>query len=72
MPNVDGHEMIHRLRLWEQQNGRAATPVVAMTAHSDLEQSGLEKIHWDSVLQKPFSYLKLLSVVRTYLGPVTK
>jgi two-component system, NarL family, sensor histidine kinase BarA len=69
MPGMDGRQATEAIRQWESEQGRSATPIVALTAHAlanekrILLQSGL-----DDYLTKPISERQLAQVVLKWTG----
>ncbi|MFP5257894.1 MAG: PAS domain S-box protein, partial [Acidobacteriota bacterium] len=69
MPGMDGYETTRALRRQEQEQGRARTPVVALTAHAFEEhrQHSIEA-GCDDFQVKPIPKARLLSVLETWLS----
>jgi PAS domain S-box-containing protein len=67
MPVMTGYEAAQRIRGWEEEQGRALTPIIAMTA-SVLEAEVQEAIHagCTASLRKPIRMRTLLEAVRKY------
>ncbi|MFI8747870.1 response regulator [Pseudomonas sp. NPDC077186] len=69
MPGMDGRQATEAIRQWESEQGRSATPIVALTAHALanekrlLLQSGM-----DDYLTKPISERQLAQVVLKWTG----
>lgn len=69
MPGMDGREATEAIRQWESEQGRSATPIVALTAHAlanekrALLQSGL-----DDYLTKPINERQLAQIVLKWTG----
>jgi two-component system, NarL family, sensor histidine kinase BarA len=69
MPGMDGRQATEAIRQWENQQGRAPVPIIALTAHAlanekrTLLQSGL-----DDYLSKPISERQLAQVVLKWTG----
>ena len=56
MPHMDGFEAARRIRAWESENGRDATPIVALTAHVVGAQANLwREAGMDDCVTKPFT-----------------
>ncbi|MBF0621286.1 MAG: PAS domain S-box protein [Magnetococcales bacterium] len=75
MPVVDGYSATRRIRAWEKSHGRAAVPIVALTAHalaSDREKS-LQAGCTDHVT-KPVKKAVLMDTIRQYIerAPLSK
>ncbi|MCC7410628.1 MAG: response regulator [Gammaproteobacteria bacterium] len=69
MPVMDGHEATRRIRAWEAAQGRAPTPVVALTAHALKEEMDKSLAAGCTAhLTKPIKKATLLASVRHYLG----
>ncbi len=67
MPVMDGYTVTRKFREWERQNGRARTPVVALTAHAFKEDVEVAiEAGADGHLTKPVSRETLLEAVRIY------
>ncbi|OSM04974.1 response regulator [Magnetofaba australis] len=64
MPQMDGLTATQEIRLWEAQNGRERTPVVALTAHAvvDMLQSA-EEVGCDGFMTKPIKKRQLLKLL---------
>ena len=73
MPIQDGFETTKRLRNWEAQSERSATPVVALTAHV-LQESRQQcsAAGMDGYLGKPFSLSGLGSILHRWLPQVSR
>ena len=69
MPVMDGYTATRRIREWEAEQGRVATPVIALTAHAFTEdvQRSLDA-GCDSHLSKPIKKSMLLHVLERYRG----
>jgi PAS domain S-box-containing protein len=67
MPVMDGLEATRRMRELERQTGRAATPILALTANALVED--VERSHaagCDTHLSKPISKEKLVAAIETF------
>lgn len=67
MPEMDGYEATRAIRAFENETGRAATPIVCLTAHvlaDDVERS--EEAGMDDYLSKPVSKEKLYNIIRRW------
>ncbi|MEO5333174.1 MAG: ABC transporter substrate-binding protein [Magnetococcus sp. YQC-5] len=72
MPLMDGFETTRRLRIWEEQAGKAQTPVIALTAHVLPEsRQQCRAAGMDDYLHKPFSQTDLGGVLYRWL-PLAK
>lgn len=68
MPEMDGYELMKRLRSWETQNRRSQVPSIALTAHvnpSDVEDA--HKAGYHLHLSKPVNVRDLEEAVRRLL-----
>ncbi|ABK45889.1 PAS/PAC sensor hybrid histidine kinase [Magnetococcus marinus MC-1] len=67
MPLVDGYTATRRIRAWEQQQGRPAVPIVALTAHA-LKEDEMRSLEagCDAHLTKPIGKKQLLQVLAHY------
>lgn len=67
MPVMDGYEATRRIRGWEEEQGRALTPIIALTA-SALESELQKAIDagCTASLRKPIRLLTLLEAVRKH------
>ncbi|MBF0498445.1 MAG: PAS domain S-box protein, partial [Deltaproteobacteria bacterium] len=68
MPIMDGYTATRTIRAWEQETGRDALPIIALTAHAFAEdvKKSLEAGYSDH-LSKPIRKDKLIEVVCQYL-----
>ncbi len=69
LPGIDGREATARIRAAEQETGRAATPIVALTAHAFKEDR--EKcldVGMNDYLAKPFAEEALAEILIRFLG----
>jgi CheY-like chemotaxis protein len=70
MPKLDGYEAMRRFREWERAEGRARTPIVAVTAHAFQEDIDRAiKAGADAQLTKPFRRDSLLESIELYQRP---
>lgn len=67
MPHVTGADLIATLRAEEAASGRAAVPVILMTAASVARARAVQA---DAVLCKPFDLAQLDDLLRRFLRPV--
>ncbi len=69
MPEMDGTETLQRLRRFEEENNRAKTPVVLLTADdTDGAMAKYLEIGFDGYLSKPIQPHQITEKVRFYLG----
>ncbi|GAB6041879.1 response regulator [Endothiovibrio diazotrophicus] len=68
MPVMDGHEATRAIRAWEREQGRAPTPIVALTAHAmrEDEEKSLAA-GCDGHLTKPIRKAKLMEAISTFV-----
>ncbi len=69
MPDMDGYEATQAIRAFEEEAGRAPTPIVCLTAHvmeSDIEAA--HKAGMDDYLSKPISKDKLDRTIARWAG----
>lgn len=69
MPVMDGHEATRRIRRFESEQARAATPIIALTAHAIKEE--IDKClaaGCDSHLSKPIKKAVLVDTLERYFG----
>ncbi|CAG0981450.1 partial CAI-1 autoinducer sensor kinase/phosphatase CqsS, partial [Rhodocyclaceae bacterium] len=68
MPVLDGYAATERIRDWERDNGRAAVPIVALTADAfEEDRRRCEAVGMDDFLTKPISAEALLAILRRWL-----
>ncbi len=68
MPIMDGHTATREIRRWEKENGREATPIIALTAHAvkeDMDKS--IQAGCNSHLTKPIKKITLLQTIDQFL-----
>ena len=69
MPGMDGREATENIRQWESEEGRSATPIIALTAHALAnEKRALLRIGMDDYLTKPISERQLVQVILKWTG----
>ena len=68
MPEMDGFEATRAIRALEKQNGRTATPIVALTAHVANAGDEWRRAGMDDYLAKPFTIDTLTDVIAAHLG----
>ncbi len=67
MPVTNGIEATHQIRRWEHDNGRAATPIVAVTASAmHDERARYVEAGMNAVMLKPFSAGTLAELVSRF------
>lgn len=67
MPVMDGYEAIRLIRRWEKEQQRHATPVIALTGHTDA--ADIEKAQaagFTTHLTKPLKKAALLEAIQRY------
>ena len=73
MPNMDGYEATLRIRQMEQSRGGSHIPIVAMSANAFVED--MDKAYtagMDNYITKPIAPEEVDSVLKRYLGGITK
>ncbi len=68
MPVMDGHTATREIRRWEKENGREATPIIALTAHAvkeDMDKS--LQAGCNSHLTKPVKKATLLQTIDRFM-----
>ncbi|UFH48359.1 ATP-binding protein [Pseudomonas sp. KNUC1026] len=69
MPGLDGRQTTELIRQWEAEQGRAAMPIVALTAHAMAnEKRALLHSGMDDYLTKPISERQLAQTVHKWTG----
>jgi len=72
MPIMDGYEATRRIRAFEKEHGRAATRIIALTAHAMHEESERTRAAGcDAHLSKPIRKQHLLQAINDFTAPVT-
>ena len=74
MPVMDGYAATSRIREWEKIEGRARTPVVALSASAfEEDRQRSAEAGMDGFLAKPIDFSRLVAVVSKWLpaGPAT-
>jgi len=70
MPIMDGYEASKLMREFEVETQRLQTPIVAMTAHTQLEmQERCFANGMDDFVSKPIEYRYLVIILKKWLGP---
>lgn len=73
MPTMDGFEATRHIREWERANGRAATPIIALTADAFPEdRAHCLGIGMDEFIAKPINIHVLLKTLNRWLPTVSK
>ena len=68
MPIMDGHTATRAIRRWENEEGRPATPIIALTAHAIKEEMDKSKAAGCTThLTKPITKDTLLQALEPYL-----
>jgi PAS domain S-box-containing protein len=68
MPVMDGYQATRRIREWELANGKARTPIVALTADAFAEDCAkCLEAGMDDYLSKPVNFTELVAVLTKYL-----
>ena len=68
MPGMDGFEATRAIRGWEKAGGRAAIPILALTAHVAGSEEEWRAAGMDNYLTKPFTISELAVAIGEYLG----
>ena len=67
MPEVDGYAATRRIRRWEEENGRRAVPIIALTAHALLGHNEKSIAAGCSAhVTKPLKKSRLLEVIQQF------
>jgi len=70
MPDMDGYEATQEIRRREADEGRAATPIVALTAHVvGAAAEAWRDAGMDGVLHKPFTLAALAAALGRFMEP---
>jgi CheY-like chemotaxis protein len=73
MPIMDGYEATRRIRAFEKEHGRAATRIIALTAHAMAEESERTRAAGcDAHLSKPIRKQHLLQAIADFTAPPTE
>lgn len=70
MPVMDGYEAIRIMRLWEEEQKRGATPIIALTGNTleeDIKKA--QATGFTAHLTKPLKKQTLLEAIRRYAVP---
>ena len=59
LPDMDGHELIVKIREWEQEHNHRPAVIVAVTAHVDYKKHAAAELGFNAVMQKPLTMEKL-------------
>jgi len=70
MPEMDGYEAVRLIRAWEQEQGKARMPIIALTANATKEdiQKCLDS-GMDAYCSKPINPLHLFKEIEQLLNP---
>lgn len=69
MPVMDGIEASGKIRSFESENNRHATPIIAVTAHpEELENERLRQAGINGHLQKPYTADALINIVQSSIS----
>ncbi|MGE8357480.1 MAG: ATP-binding protein, partial [Microvirgula sp.] len=69
MPHMDGLEAVRRLRACEREQGRVATPVIALTASvQDTDREAAREAGMDGFAMKPLDVPRLLAEMARVVG----
>ncbi len=72
MPLCDGYEATERIRLWEQNEGRPRTPIIALTAHALAgDRERCQASGMDEYLTKPLRIDDLRAALEQWIGRAT-
>mgnify|MGYP000229215829 CR=1 FL=1 len=68
MPEMDGYDTTRAIRLWQTQNNKPDTPIIALTA-SALSETKLKcsEAGMDDFVSKPFDTNKLINLIKQKL-----
>jgi two-component system sensor histidine kinase BarA len=67
MPGMDGYEATRAIRLFEQENRRRTTPIIALTAHVQGEIDRWRAAGMNEYLTKPFTIATLSTAIGSFL-----
>ena len=71
MPVMDGLSAAQHIRVWEAEQCRNATPIVALTAHAERGYADIIlQVGMDDYLIKPIDFNQLQNTLRKWLGPI--
>lgn len=69
MPVMDGYSATRAIRAWEKQEGKTATPILALTAHALVEDAKKSlEAGCDAHITKPIKKTVLLETVQRFTG----
>jgi len=69
MPRMDGHEATRRIRAEEERIGASPTPIIALTAHSQLEdRAASAEAGMNGHISKPFTRDDLRQAIQEWSG----
>ncbi len=67
MPVLDGHEATRAIRIWEKNQNRRATPIIALTAHASAEEAERSLAAGCTThMTKPIKKAALLQAIESY------
>ena len=72
MPVMDGYSAVRKIRAWEEEQGRAATPIAALTASAteeDIRRS--DKAGCTAHVSKPIKKAHLIQMIRELTDPAS-
>jgi signal transduction histidine kinase/CheY-like chemotaxis protein len=68
MPELDGYQVVNRIREVEQRDGRSPVPIIALTAHAGAAEAAKARSHGcTSYLSKPIGKNALIQEIGTWL-----
>jgi two-component system sensor histidine kinase BarA len=67
MPNMDGYEATRAIRVFEAENKRRATPVIALTAHVQGEVDRWRAAGMNEYVTKPFTIATLANAIASFI-----
>jgi PAS domain S-box-containing protein len=71
MPVMDGHAATRSIRQWEAAQGRTSIPILALTAHAQMEEvKRCEASGCTAFLSKPMRKATLLAALAEHLGKI--
>ncbi len=69
MPDIDGFEATEAIRAWEKDTGRAALPIIALTAHVvGAHADAWKKSGMNAVLHKPFTLQAMADTLANHMA----
>jgi signal transduction histidine kinase/ActR/RegA family two-component response regulator len=71
MPVMDGLSAAQHIRIWEAEQCRNATPIIALTAHAERGyEDTILQVGMDDYLIKPLDFNQMQNTLRKWLGPI--